>query len=214
VLKSYPATLAGMTAISLGGECQGLGRSNILIDWFRTKELSMAFGISFSTIKLSRFVSSNTQPGAASSDSLLFSYSIGVIVCFFSLICSFIVLLVNRKKNTLLGLNENVAANKKFRFSDLKNFELSFWLVCLNMMFTFVDILCFLNIASDYYQKSFNYESIEVENILVVGALSDEIGRRGEAVVLAAIIVTSVHACLYLLRKLQGLFILYFVWGR
>lgn len=119
-----------------------------------------------------------------------------------------------------------MAANKKFRFSDLKNFELSFWLVCLNMMFTFVDILCFLNIASDYYQKSFNYESIEVENILslvfiinfilflVVGALSDEIGRRGEAVVLAAIIVTSVHACLYLLRKLQGLFILYFVWGR
>lgn len=197
----------GTGIFSLGGESLGISQLTIISEWFKDKNLSTAIGISLSVSKIGRVLSSNIQPQAALSGSLVFSYSIGVFVCFFSLVCSIGTFFINKKKNTLLQTKKKLNLDKKFKLTDLKNFRLIFWLLCLSIMIFFVDLICFINIASNYYQKRFNYDSVEAGNIISIAfiiniisvpflsAITDKIGRRGEFIILSTVIVALVHVC-------------------
>lgn len=206
-LKSYAIGLIGIGIFSLGTETQGVSHSSILTEWFKNKEIYSAFSVGLSISLLGKALSTSTQPKAFTLGSLVFAYIIGVSVCVFSIACSLGALLLNKKKNHLLGINKNLKTSNRFKFKDLKKFKLPFWLVCLSIMFVYVDILSFMNIGSDYYQKRFNYDSIEAGNIIglvfminiflfpVVGLVLDKIGRRGEFIILSTLMLGLVHVC-------------------
>lgn len=205
VLKSYSIALVGTGVFSLGGECLGVSQIVIISEWFKDKKLSTAISIALSISKTGRVLSSAIQPQAALSESLIFSYSIGIFVCFFCLLCSIGAFFINTKKNTLLENKKNLNLKNNLKLADLRRFRLIFWLTCLSIIFFFVDILCFLNIASSYYQKRFDYDSVEAGNIIniafiinvflipLTGALSDHLGRRSECIILSTITVALAH---------------------
>lgn len=201
VLKSYSIALIGVGMLSFVGECQNIAQSIIVTDWFKDKELSTAFSLSFSISLLGRVFSSYIQPKIASLGSIEFSYMTVILICAFSLIFSLASLVLNK----LLRVKEKIYLKTEFKLENLKKFTVSFWIICMNLMLVYIGIYCFINIASKFYQEKFGYDAIEAGNILsilfiiniilfpILGIVLDTIGRRVEFIILSSVILTFVH---------------------
>ena len=207
-LNSYGLALAGRGFFGLGGENLCVSTNYSIVSWFTGNELSMAIGASVSISRLASVVNDNTEPAIViSSGSLSLGLWIGFWICILSLIASLVFNCIDKKKDVLLGVigKVHIPASEKFKFKDIKLFGFSFWCLCINCAALYIDVSCFNNIASNYFQERFGYDTIEAGSIIsttylvaailcpVFGRIVDKVGRRVDFILLSSFIITLVH---------------------
>jgi MFS family permease len=80
-MKSWPIMLLGRVVFGFGGESMGVANSAILSEWFKGKELALAFGLNLSIARLGSVVNNLVSPTLADSINIQFALWFGVILC-------------------------------------------------------------------------------------------------------------------------------------
>ena len=100
---------------------------------------------------------------------------------------------------------KTLPAEEKFRISDIKKFKFSVWMICMNCFLIYIGIDSFNNIASEFFQQRFHYNSTDAGMIIsityiiaavtcpIFGRIVDKNGRRVVFIIISACCVTSVH---------------------
>jgi nitrate/nitrite transporter NarK len=132
---------------------------------------------------------------------------VGFFVCIFSFVCAVFLVLLDRHADKVdkVGATKIVSEEEKFRWSDIKTFNLSFWIICVSCVLIYMAIFPFIQVASSMLQKRFGFSEAEAGNLFGIpyiisaitspflGILIDKIGRRGLMIILSSIILLVAH---------------------
>ena len=71
---------------------------------------------------------------------------VGFCVCLFSFACAIALTLMDKKADVYDGVKNNkfLSDEEKFKFSDIRTFNLSFWLICASCVITYCTIFPFI----------------------------------------------------------------------
>ena len=213
MIGNYPVALLGRAVFGVGGESLNVSQNYFMMGWFTGKELAMAIGTNVSISRLGSVTNDNIEPVIVTeTGSLSFGLWVGFGFCIVSLICAVTLNFIDKAKDRKLGIKEktHLPESEKFKFSDMKSFGTCFWLVCINCLVVYVDVSCFNNVASNYFQERFGYNSIEAGSIISItyivaallcplfGRIVDRFGRRVHCIIFSAFVVTLVHVAFLL----------------
>lgn len=109
-LKSWPVVYLGRLIFGFGGESFSVANAVLLTDWFKGKELALAFGINLAISKLGSVINNVLSPLLASSMGIIFAMWFGTIVCLFSVVCVILTIPIDRAMDKLIEKNKSVAA--------------------------------------------------------------------------------------------------------
>jgi hypothetical protein len=75
-----------------------------------------------------------------------FAFLIGFGVCIFSFLCGIALVVMDRYAEKVDGttFGKVVSEDEKFRFSDIKTFNRSFWIICVSCVIIYCGIFPFL----------------------------------------------------------------------
>lgn len=207
-IKSYPVALLGRGIFGCGGESQNVAQSAIVSNWFSGKELSMALGMNVSISRLGSVLNDVLEPALfEATGTVILGLWVGFGLCCASLVCGVFLGAIDKKRDKLLCIQDRklLPDSEKVKLSDIKTFGFSLWMVCINCFVVYIDVSCFNNIASNYYQTRFDYSTQEAGLIIsityavaailcpIFGKLVDKIGRRVILIMFSACCVTLVH---------------------
>jgi nitrate/nitrite transporter NarK len=202
-IRSYPVAVTGRAIFGLGGENLNVSCCYFLMKWFKNKNLALAMGITFSITRTASVLNENLLPViVVYSKSLTLALWVGFSVCLASVLAGIILGYFDKKKS---GLEKNEKIAVKFSWFEVKQLSLCFWMVCLNLAFSYASIFCFTNIGSSYLQHRFGFDLIEAGRIIsitfifatvlcpFIGVVVDRFGYLPHCVILANLIITTVH---------------------
>ena len=87
-------------------------------------------------------------------DRLGLALLVGFFVCVFSFICAVFLTLLDRHADKVdkVGITKVVSEEEKFRWSDIKTFNRSFWIICVSCVLIYMAIFPFIQVASSMLQ--------------------------------------------------------------
>lgn len=141
-----------------------MSQSAIVSKWFKGKELAMALGMNISISRLGSVINGIVLPKIYNEDHtdlLGLALLVGFMVCLFSLACAIALVIMDKKADVHDGIKDNkfLSEDEKFKFSDIKTFNLSFWLICASCVVTYCTIFPYIQVASDMLQKKFKVDN-------------------------------------------------------
>jgi nitrate/nitrite transporter NarK len=98
-----------------------------------------------------------------------------------------------------------VSDEEQFRWSDLKTFNMSFWIICINCVMMYGGIFPFIQVASDLLQKVYMFSSTTSGSMFGIpyyisactspflGFMVDKIGKRALIGIVAGLLLTAGH---------------------
>lgn len=149
----FIVAIIGRVIFGLGGESLSVCQSTIVSRWFVGKELSLALGINISISRLGSVFNNYSMPPMADATSLGWALTFGLFLCVLSWISGFLLTVMEKHANKVDNEDGRLKDDEKevFRWSDIKEFSLSFWLIALNCVFTYIGLFCFNNISNDFF---------------------------------------------------------------
>lgn len=82
-IKNWPIIFLGRVVFGLGGESFTVANSAILANWFKGRELALAFGINLSISKLGSVINNVTSPAITVTAGIQFAMWFGGMLCAF-----------------------------------------------------------------------------------------------------------------------------------
>lgn len=204
-IKSFPIALLGRAIFGCGAESLGVTQSTVVSKWFSGKDLSMALSMNICISRCASVLNYSLEPLLLdTSGSVALGLWVGFAVCLGSLSCGITIIGFDRKRDKEIGVKDrkSLPESERLRLSDIKAFGFCFWMICTNIIFVYISIICFNNFASNYYQLRFGYSTQEAGLIISIsyaisailcpmsGKIIDKIGRRALALIVAACLVT------------------------
>jgi nitrate/nitrite transporter NarK len=134
---------------SLGGESLSVSQSAIVSNWFKGKELAMALGLNLSVSRLGSVINGLVVPQVYNDehpDNLGIALLIGFFICVFSFVCAILLILMDKRADAVDGKGEVkvLSEEDKFKFSDIKTFNKSFWLLCFSCVIVYMAIFPYI----------------------------------------------------------------------
>ncbi|KAG8265505.1 Major facilitator super domain-containing protein 1 [Homalodisca vitripennis] len=155
----YPIT--PKAALRIGGESLAVAQNNYAVVWFMGKELNTVFGLQLSfarvgsTVNLvvlgplynwvEQFYHGHTCLGVT-----LF---IATATCVMSLLAALLLGLLRKKKDTSARDNPN---NEVARITDIKDFNVTFWLICVICVVYYVAIFPLIALGKVFFERKFD----------------------------------------------------------
>ncbi|CAG9858502.1 unnamed protein product [Phyllotreta striolata] len=175
LFNQYWLMLVARFIFGIGAESLTVAQNNYAVLWFKGKELNMVFGLQLSFARVGSTVNflvmeslyNRVTKGLPSESG---QYILGVVLfiaattCLISWICSIILGIFDKRVETIVGRSNNVQG-ETVKLTDVKNFKLTFWLVCLICVTFYCAIFPFITIAKDFFQKRFNVTSQEANDL-------------------------------------------------
>jgi MFS family permease len=138
--QSYGTMVLGRVVFGLGGECMTVAQSSIISQWFKGRELALAFGFNLSVSRLGSVFNGLVEPAVARDYGIGTALYVGFGVCCFSWVCGLMLVLVDsyadRKDGRVAGLSET----EKFKCSHIFAFTLPFWLIVVSCVSVYCSI--------------------------------------------------------------------------
>jgi hypothetical protein len=121
----------------------------IIAKWFKGRELALAMGLDISISRLASVVNGFVIPTIYNDqhlDRLGLALLVGLFVCVFSFICSIFLILLDRKADKVdkMANTSVITDEEKFRWSDIKTFNRSFWILCLSCVLLSIAIFPYI----------------------------------------------------------------------
>ena len=136
------------------------------------------------------------------------SLLISGLTCVMSFFCSLILAWMDKRRNRMLGITEIGQSGEVVKISDVKDFPISFWFLCLACLAYYGAIFPFISLAQDFFKTEFQMSSNEANKIIglvylisapvspVLGLLLDKVGKNITWVFLAVLASGGCHCML------------------
>ena len=112
--------------------------------------LAGALAINLSASRLGSSVMSLTAPLAYNYEGIPFAMLVGLFVCFFSLAAAFALAAVDKYAEKLYPAGrKDLEGAGDFKFSDIYNFKLPFWILTGSCVVTYMSIFPYFQIVPD-----------------------------------------------------------------
>ena len=139
---SFAMMIVGRTIFGLGGENMQVGINSLISRWFAGKELALAIGITMTFTRLGNVANLSTTPSVYEEYGLGPALAIGLVLCFICILVSFVIAHIDKK-------SEQQTQNETFKWSDLANFDASYWLLTVSCVSIYSTVYPYLQIGSD-----------------------------------------------------------------
>ncbi|MBU0474324.1 MAG: MFS transporter [Bacteroidetes bacterium] len=206
--SEYYVMLAGRLLLGFGAEPLIVAITTALAKWFKGKELGFAFGINLTIARLGSFAADWSPTWGKSfydnwSDPLYVAFIIGLTCIAGGLIYWFMESYAERKYE--LG---EASETDKFVFSDLFNFEKSFWYIVILCVTFYSAIFPFRTFAIKFYMEAHGASrelAGQLNSALIFasmiatplfGLLADKIGKRASMMMFGSILILPVYLLL------------------
>ena len=184
---------------------------------FKGKELNMVFGFQLSVARvgstvnfvlmepLFNYISQFTPTGYVV---VGWSLLISGLTCVMSFLCALVLAWMDKRRNRLLGITEIGQSGEVVKISDVKDFPVSFWFLCLACLAYYGAIFPFISLAQDFFKLEFGMSSNEANKIIglvylisapvspALGLLLDKVGKNITWVFLAVLASGGCHCLL------------------
>ncbi len=156
-IKSWPVVFVGRLVFGFGAESLIVANSALLADWFRGRELALAFGINLSIARLGSVTTNLVSPILTQDTGIVFASWFGVIMCAISVLSVVITMPIDRHMEKKTQLKHHLLSqfddddNKqrlihnnsdekppptdpehKTQFRDVFKFTIIFWILCIS----------------------------------------------------------------------------------
>jgi MFS family permease len=206
--SEYYVMLAGRLLLGFGAEPLIVAITTALAKWFKGKELGFAFGINLTIARLGSFAADWSPTWGSSfynnwSDPLYVAFIIGLTCVIGGLTYWFMESYAER--NYELG---EAAETDKFVFSEMFNFEKSFWYIVILCVTFYSAVFPFRTFAIKFYMEAHgaNREFAGQLNSALIfasmiatplfGLLADKIGKRATMMMFGSILILPVYLML------------------
>lgn len=139
---------AGRVVFGFGGESMTVAQSAIVSQWFKGKELATALGINLSTSRIGSAINGYTTAlSYEDRKNLGDPLMIGLCICIVSFFFAILLCWLDKKADTVDGKDQSAAAvsdEEKFKISDIKEFNLAYWIITLNCVMMYGGIFPFV----------------------------------------------------------------------
>eukprot|EP00049_Salpingoeca_infusionum_P021735 m.4334 g.4334 ORF g.4334 m.4334 type:complete len:468 (-) comp4465_c0_seq1:140-1543(-) len=205
----YGLMLAGRLIFGSGNGSLTIVQNKITAQWFGGKELAMAFGFTLAFSRLGSVLNFLLTSNFASKHGLEITLWGGAILCAVSFLSAFVVTFLDSRGMRILGKTELLAnASKQLKFTDIKNLEIRFWLVCAVIVFFYNSVFPFVADASSFIQDKYGLKPNKASDVAgsvyyvslgispFMGRLVDSIGSRGYIAVIFSLLTLPVFCLL------------------
>ncbi|XP_067677799.1 lysosomal dipeptide transporter MFSD1-like [Haliotis asinina] len=208
-----PVMLVGRLVFGSGNGSLTIVQNKITAFWFKNKELAMAFGFTLAFSRLGSVLNFFLTQSFSQTYGLSWTLWGGAMLCGLGFVSAIIVSFLDMYGVKQLGDEVSMKTeSKKLRFTDIRYFSLSYWLVALAIMFFYNGVFPFVADASkfiyDKYKIEYNFNQktssyiagsiYDVSMILspFLGGIIDVFGKRGYLATLCAVFSIPVFALL------------------
>ena len=210
---SFKLMLAGRLLYGIGAESLLIAEIKILARWFRGKELSFAFGLNVTAVRLSDVSALNLGahlPGWTGS--MRMALWVTVILVIIGCAAFLVYLRLDKKKEEGMGSGETPAPVDKIIFRDIFKYPASFWYVSFLCLAFYSMIFPFVAFSSLFLQKKFGlspgqagfYGSFVYMATAVItplfGLFLDRVGKRATIMLFGSLAIVPCHLALGLTR--------------
>ena len=190
----YWLAIVGRIIFGFGGESLTVTQSAIVSKWFKGQELALALGVNITVARLGSVANDYSEPAFYNgTGSIDFGLWFGFGLCVVSLATGILMNMVDKYRDHSLGIKDKLKLDPadRIQFSEIKNFPLSFWLITLNCLIVYVDVLPFNDIAGQFYQDRYGFSTTGSDAIIsityvmgaifcpIFGTIVDRVGKRG-----------------------------------
>ncbi|OGD24533.1 MAG: hypothetical protein A2Y69_10635, partial [Candidatus Aminicenantes bacterium RBG_13_59_9] len=210
---SFKLMLAGRLLYGMGAESLLIAEIKILARWFRGKELSFAFGLNVTAVRLSDVSALNLGahlPGWTGS--MRMALWVTVILVIIGCAAFLVYLRLDRKKEEGTGGGEKPAPADKIVFRDIFKYPASYWYVSFLCLAFYSMIFPFVAFSSMFLQKKFGlspeqaglYGSFVYMATAVItplfGLFLDRAGKRATIMLFGSLAIVPCHLALGLTK--------------
>lgn len=148
--ESYYVMLIGRVVFGLGGESMTVAQSTIISLWFKGKELNFAMGLNLSIARLGSVINGLIVPPVANKTNLGTALMVGAIICGASAVAAVFLVILDKKAEKMNpdGAKATVSDDDKFKWADLLEFKLPFWLLVLSCLVTYMSVFPYVQTVS------------------------------------------------------------------
>ena len=158
----------------LGGESLNMALNTYIVTWFRGREINLVFGLQLSLSRVGSTVNflvmeklyRSLKESHMASNPLKDTLLVASCFTFMSLICSLLLGLMDRKREAELHDNDKAgegqavsAPTNKMRLTDIKQFPLSFWLLCFTALSYYGSVFPFVSLAQGMFQTKYKLDA-------------------------------------------------------
>lgn len=146
----------GRFIFGAGSEALVVAQSAILARWFKGKELALSFGIALTISRLGTLFSFNTEELIAKyfGDYKMALWA-AVLFCIISFLGAIIYYFMDKNAEKILFLQDD-ESSEKIVFSDIKNFNPSFWYVAILCVTFYSSIFPFTALSTDFFHEKWS----------------------------------------------------------
>lgn len=206
----------GRFIFGIGGESLCVAQNTYAVKWFQGRELNMVFGLQLSFSRVGSTVNMNImQPiykyvansGHKGYECLGIVLFVGGITCILSLFCAFAISFFDKRADRILQ-RKAITSDETIRMSDVKDFPVSMWLLCVICVMYYVAVFPFIGLGLVFFEMKYDFDPSIANNVNslvyiisavaspVFGFLIDKSGKNIFWVILGTTITIGCHAML------------------
>ena len=159
----YFLMIIGRAILGISSNSLSVSQSAIVAKWFREKELAFAFGLTLSIGRIGSAVNSALTPRIYESTQKIWAPCLfGGGVCIFALLCglllSFMDKISDRREKQASDVSD---PSNKISCSDIKRFNLLYWLLTLNCGLIYSGFYGFTITLNDFISQRFGFTNVQ-----------------------------------------------------
>ncbi|CAL4130439.1 unnamed protein product, partial [Meganyctiphanes norvegica] len=205
----------GRFIFGIGGESLAVAQNTYTVSWFKGRELNTVFGLQLSMARVGSTVNFLTMgPLFAWVNTFSDGYkALGIslflagITCIFSLVCAFILGLLDKRRSRVLKL-DLAESGEVVELKDVFTFKASFWLLSVICVTYYVAIFPFIGLAKYFFMRKYGFDEANANGVSslvyvisafaspVLGAVVDLMGRNILMVFIAVLTTLLCHGVL------------------
>ncbi|XP_053662029.1 major facilitator superfamily domain-containing protein 1-like isoform X2 [Anopheles marshallii] len=209
--------IVGRFMFGIGAESLAVAQNSYAVLWFKGKELNMVFGLQLSfarvgstvnflvMVPIYKYVKSLGYQGHMCTGVVLL---LATLTCVMSMICALLLGWMDRRAARILKRNDSAPGGEVAKLSDVRTFQVSFWMVTVICVAYYVAIFPFIALGKVFFMRKFDFTSEDantVNSIVYIiaavasplfGLLVDRTGRNLLWVFLSVILTIVAHGIL------------------
>ena len=205
IRNDYIIMLIGRVVFGLGAESMGVAQSAIISQWFKGKELAFALGVHLTVARMASVIGGFIIPSLIDNDGGLVNKVmwVGSLLCVFCLISGVILCFIDRYAEQQDQQSAVISDTDKFKWSDLKEFTLPFWLVAISCVCVYSSIFPFIQASNTFLVEQYGFDKNTAGQLYsipyfmsaalapILGFIIDKFGKRAIFICLSSVLVAS-----------------------
>jgi len=210
---NYNLMLVGRFIFGLGGENMSVAQSAIVTTWFKGLEMNFALGFNISVSRLGSVIMGFTVPPMYKNHGLGFALWVGFAICVASLSLAVCLVFIDyyREKKNPKGEKAALGEDEKFKWSDIKQFKMPYWLITISCCVTYMSVFPYIQKCGYILEDKYGFSEERAGQLFgipyfISAAVSPFLGLAVDKMGKRALII-SLSSCILILAFFISMFL-------